>query len=51
MARSRQRLLSYDPVEPVMSFAYLLPICCVRITFGPVDAALESVGDLSGVAF
>ena len=46
-----QWLLSDDPVEPVMSFAYYPPICGVGLTFGPVDPALEGVGDPSSVAF
>jgi hypothetical protein len=43
--------LSDNSVEPVMSFAYHLPVCGLDITFGPVDRTLEGIGDPSGSAF
>jgi hypothetical protein len=34
-----------------MSFAYHLPMCGLGIRFGPVDRALEGIGNPSGAAF
>jgi hypothetical protein len=47
----RQRLFGNGAIQPVMSFAYHLPMWGLGITFGPVDRVLEGVGDPSGVAF